>query len=67
MSKGVKEKVKKTIKKSAQKEVYSKLVTVFAEYRNGEDNKKFDRRLRKASKLVVPLVIKGKPDTKVEQ
>jgi hypothetical protein len=54
---------KKLTKKEARKEVYEKLAPVLAEYKKGND-KKFDRRLVKASKLFAPLVIKEKSGKK---
>jgi hypothetical protein len=55
--------VKKLTKKQARKEIYEKLAPVLAEYKIGND-KKFDRRLVKASKLFAPLVIKEKSGKK---
>jgi hypothetical protein len=58
MGKAAKE--KKLLKKNARKEVYDKLLTVFSEYKNGTDIKKFDRKLQKATKLFVPFIVKAK-------
>jgi len=54
---------KKLSKKQARQEIYEKLAPVLAEYKSGND-KKFDRRLVKASKLFAPLVIKEKSGKK---
>ncbi|HTQ66536.1 MAG TPA: hypothetical protein VMI12_17205 [Puia sp.] len=53
-------KAKKLTKKQARKEIYDKLASVLGEYKNGSGNKKFDRKLQKASKLFAPYLIKEK-------
>jgi hypothetical protein len=50
---------KKLSKKEIRKEIYDKLAPVLSEYKTGNE-KKFDRSLLKASKLLMPLVIKRK-------
>jgi len=56
-----KESTKKITKKQARQEIYEKLAGVLAEYKNGSGNKKFDKKLQKASKLFAPYLIKEKP------
>ncbi len=51
---------RKLTKKEARKEIYDKLAPVLSEYKNRISTKKFDRRLQKASKLFVPLLLKEK-------
>ncbi|MGN6342210.1 MAG: hypothetical protein ACTHML_14650 [Ginsengibacter sp.] len=58
-----KKKEKKIIKKNARNEAYNKLLSVFSEYKNEKDLKKFDRKIEKASKLLAPIIIKAKPET----
>ncbi|MGH2646746.1 MAG: hypothetical protein ACRDE8_04230 [Ginsengibacter sp.] len=62
MSKTTKEKEKNIIRKNARKEAYDKLLTVFSEYKNEADIKKFERKIEKASKLFEPLIIKAKSE-----
>ena len=49
----------KITKKQARTEIYEKLSGVLAQYKNGSDGKKFDRKLKKASKLFAPLILKN--------
>ncbi len=42
---------KKVTKKEARKIVYEKLAGALAEYQNGSNKKKFENKLKKASKL----------------
>ncbi len=65
MGKSLKEKAKKVLKKNASNEVYDKLLNALGEYKNGDDSKKFDRKLQKATKLFVPFIIKGQLHEKV--
>ncbi|MGN6265948.1 MAG: hypothetical protein ACTHM5_09755 [Ginsengibacter sp.] len=58
-----KEKEKKVIKKNARNEAYNKLLSVFSEYKNDKDLKKFNRKIEKAAKLLAPIIIKAKPET----
>ncbi|HEY5408138.1 MAG TPA: hypothetical protein VIJ92_13670 [Ginsengibacter sp.] len=62
MSKSAKKKEKKIVKKNARKEAYDKLLTVFSDYKNGSDVKKFDSKLKKCAKLFAPFIIKAKSD-----
>jgi len=62
MSKSAKKKEKKIVKKNARKEAYDKLLTVFSEYKNGSDFKKFDSKLKKSAKLFAPFIIKAKSE-----
>lgn len=55
-----KSRTKKITKKQARLEIYQKLASVLSEYKNGKGNKKFDRKLHKASKLFAPYLIKEK-------
>ncbi|HTS44313.1 MAG TPA: hypothetical protein VMH01_07940 [Puia sp.] len=57
---------KKLTKKLARKEIYEKLAGVLAEYKNGSGEKKFDKKLHKASKLFAPYVIREKTAKKSE-
>lgn len=57
-----KKKEKEARKKNARNEAYSKLLSVFSEYKNEADTKKFDRKIEKAVKLLAPLIIKAKPE-----
>jgi len=47
-------------RKNAKKEVYDKLVAALSEYKGEKDAEKFDRKLRKASKLFVPFIVHKK-------
>ena len=58
MAEKVKPSAKKLTKKQARTEIFEKLSVVLATYKNGSDSKKFDRKLRKASKLFAPLILK---------
>ena len=62
MSKSAKKKEKKIVKKNARKEASDKLLTVFSEYKNESDVKKFDGKLKKSAKLFAPLIIKAKSE-----
>jgi len=56
---------KKISKKQARLEIYKKLSVVLESYKNGADSKKFDRKLKKASKLFAPYIAKqGSVETK---
>ena len=44
-------------------ETYHKLLSVFSEYKNEADIKKFDRKIEKAAKLLAPIIMKAKPAT----
>ena len=59
-----KSRTKKISKKQAREEIYQKLSSVLSEYKNGKGNKKFDRKLHKASKLFAPYLIKEKTTKK---
>ena len=54
----LKRSVKKLTKKQARTEIFEKLSVLLANYKNGSDSKKFDRKLKKASKLFAPLILK---------
>jgi hypothetical protein len=58
MAKKVKPSTTKLTKKKARTEIFEKLSVLLATYKNGSDPKKFDRKLKKASKLFAPLVLK---------
>lgn len=58
-----KKKEKDTLKKSASNEAYGKLLSVFTEYKNEADTKKFDRKIEKAARLLAPLITKAKSET----
>ena len=49
---------KKVTKKQVRSEIYSKLSDVLAEYKKGSDSKKFERKLKQASKLFAPFAFK---------
>ncbi len=48
---------KKLTKKQAKKEIYEKLSSALSQYKT-ENDKKFKRKVSKASKLFVPFVVK---------
>jgi hypothetical protein len=58
MASKVKPSGKKISKKQARTEIFDKLSVLLSDYKNGSDSKKFDRKLKKASKLFAPLVLK---------
>ncbi len=62
MSKSAKKKEKKIARKNAKNEAYDKLLSVFSEYKNGSDAKKFDNKLKKSAKLFAPFIIKTKSE-----
>ncbi len=64
VDKAPKEKEKTTIKKNAKKEAYDKLLSVFSEYTIEANTEKFDRKIEKAAKLFIPLIIKAKSEVK---
>ena len=74
-AKATKEKVKATkakavkekniLKKNARKEAYDKLLTVFSEYKNETNIKKFDRKIEKVAKLFESLIVKSKSEMKL--
>lgn len=55
-------KEKNIIAKNANKEAYDKLLTIFSEYKNEGNIKKFDRKIEKAAKLFEPLIVKAKSE-----
>jgi len=58
MAKKAKPSAKKLTKKQVRSEIFEKLSVVLSTYKNGSDSKKFDRKLKQASKLFTPLVLK---------
>jgi hypothetical protein len=50
---------KKPTKKETQKEVFEKLSGALAEYKNKLDEKKFENKLKKASKLFAVDIVKA--------
>ena len=59
--------VKKITKKQAQKAVFEKLSGALAEYKSKLDKKKFESKLKKASKLfAVDIVKAAKKDRKIK-
>ena len=48
---------KKVLKKEARQKVYDKLVVALAEFKAGAKNKKFEKKLRRASKLFAADII----------
>jgi hypothetical protein len=63
MTKETKKKADRRLtKKEAKKEVYEKLDLALSTYKNGSGStKKFEKKLKKASKLFVPYLLNGKP------
>ena len=63
--------VKKASKKEIRKQVYEKLAGALAEYKNGFNEKKFDNRLKKVSKIfaldIAKAVKNGKQRNKREE
>jgi len=60
--------VKKITKKEAQKVVFEKLSGALAEYKSKLDEKKFDNKLKKASKLFAIDIVKAfKKDRKTNR
>ena len=58
---------KKQIKKTVRKQVYEKLAGALADYKTGIGEKKFESRLRKASKLFAVDIAKAtKKQSKVK-
>ena len=54
---------KKILKKQARQKVYDKLVVALAEFKNGVKDKKFEKKLRRTSKLfAVDLIKSNKAD-----
>ena len=54
---------KKVLKKQARQKVYDKLVVALAEFKNGVKDKKFEKKLRRTSKLfAVDLIKSNKAD-----
>lgn len=51
--------VKKISKKELRKQVYEKLAGALAEYKNGINEKKFDNKLKKASKFFAADIAKA--------
>jgi len=58
MAEKLKRAKKKINRKQARTEIYEKLSGVLAGYKNGSDPRKFDRNLKKASKLFATLIFK---------
>ena len=62
--------VKKVTKKEIRKQVYEKLAGALAEYKTGVNEKKFDNRLKKVSKVfaldIAKAVKNGKQKNKKE-
>jgi hypothetical protein len=57
--KAKKQSLKKITRKEVKNEIYEKLSSALSQYKTEKD-KKFERRISKASKLFVPLVVKFK-------
>jgi hypothetical protein len=55
-------KSKKFRKKEARQKVYDKLVTALAEFKSGVKDKKFEKKLRKTSKLFAVDIIESAKD-----
>ena len=60
---------KKTIRKEARQKVYDKLAAALADFKTGTNEKKFEKKLRKTSKLFAVDIVKsaygtGKPAKK---
>jgi len=54
---------KKVLKKQVRQKVYDKLVVALAEFKNGVKDKKFEKKLRRTSKLfAVDLIKSNKAD-----
>ena len=50
---------KKVLKKEARQKVYDKLVVALAEFKNGVKDKKFEKKLRRTSKLFAVDLMKS--------
>jgi hypothetical protein len=50
---------KKTIRKEARQKVYDKLAAALAEFKTGKNEKKFEKKLKKTSKLFAVDIVKS--------
>jgi len=53
---------KKNLKKEARQKVYDRLVVALAEFKNGTKDKKFEKNLRRTSKLFAVDLLKSHKD-----